>query len=69
MYFSAVFSCYPHGPSHTLIHLSTFYTHRWLKRFKRLHFGVNTCSAAEIFNEKIREVVAPQTPSAYIMTS
>ena len=32
--------------------LTTFYTHRGLKRFKRLHFGVN--SAAEIFNEEVR---------------
>lgn len=41
--------------------LTTFYTHRGLKRFKRLHFGVN--SAAEIFNEEIRKVVA-QEPNA-----
>ena len=39
----------------------TFYTHRGLKRFKRLHFGVN--SAAEIFNEEVRKVVA-QKPNA-----
>ena len=32
--------------------LTTFYTHRGLKRFKRLHFGVN--SAEEIFNEEVR---------------
>lgn len=41
--------------------LTTFYTHRGLKRFKRLHFGVN--SAAEIFNEEVRKVVA-QEPNA-----
>ena len=41
--------------------LTTFYTHRGLKRFKRLHFGVNC--AAEIFNEEVRKVVA-QKPSA-----
>ena len=35
--------------------LTTFYTHRGLKRFKRLHFGVN--SAAEIFNEEVRKIV------------
>ena len=36
--------------------LTTFYTHRGLKRFKRLHFRVN--SAAEIFNEAVRKVVS-----------
>ena len=41
--------------------LTTFYTHRGLKRFKRLHFGVN--SAAEIFNEEVRKIVA-QEPNA-----
>jgi len=41
--------------------LTTFYTHRGLKRFKRLHFGVN--SAAEIFNEEVRKVVT-QEPNA-----
>ena len=41
--------------------LTTFYTHRGLKRFKRLHFGVN--STAEIFNEEVRKVVA-QEPNA-----
>ena len=41
--------------------VTTFYTHRGLTRFKRLHFGVN--SAAEIFNEEIRKVVA-QEPHA-----
>ena len=41
--------------------LTTFYTPRGLKRFKRLHFGVN--SAAEIFNEEVRKVVA-QEPNA-----
>ena len=45
--------------------LTTFYTHRGLKRFKRLHFGVN--SAAEIFNEEVRKVVArePNAVSIY----
>ena len=38
--------------------LTTFYTHRGLKRFKRLHFGVN--SAAEIFNKEVRKVVSPE---------
>lgn len=28
--------------------ITAFYTHRGLKRFKRLHFGIN--SVAEIFN-------------------
>ena len=41
--------------------LATFYTHRGLKHFKSLHFGVN--SAAEIFNEEICKVVA-QEPNA-----
>ena len=41
--------------------LITFYTHRGLKRFKRLHFGVN--SVAEIFNEEVSKVVA-QEPNA-----
>ena len=41
--------------------VTTFYTHRGLKRFKRLHFGVN--SAAEIFNEEVRKVVV-QEPNA-----
>ena len=41
--------------------VTTFYTHRGLKRFKRLHFGVN--SAALIFNEEVRKVVA-QEPNA-----
>ena len=40
---------------------TTFYTHRGLKRFKRLHFGVN--SAAEIFNEEVCKVVV-QEPNA-----
>jgi len=45
--------------------LTTFYTHRGLKRFKRLHFGVN--SAAEIFNEEVRKIVAkePNAVSIY----
>ena len=41
--------------------LTTLYTHRGLKRFKRLHFGVNC--AAEILNEEVRKVVA-QEPNA-----
>jgi len=41
--------------------LTTFYTHRRLKRFKRLHFGVN--STAEIFNEEVHKIVA-QEPNA-----
>ena len=41
--------------------LTTFYTHRGLKRFKRPHFGVN--STAEIFNEEVRKIVA-QDPNA-----
>lgn len=32
--------------------MTTFYTHRGFKRFKRLHFGVN--SAAEILSEEVR---------------
>ena len=36
--------------------LTTFYIHRGLKRFKRLHFWVN--STAEIFNEEVRKVTA-----------
>ena len=45
--------------------LTTFYTHRGLKRFKKLHFVVN--SAAEIFNEEVRKVVAlePHAISIY----
>lgn len=41
--------------------LTAFYTHRGLKRFKSLHFGVN--STAEIFNKEIRKIVA-QEPNA-----
>ena len=41
--------------------LTTFYMHRWLKCFKRLHFGVNR--AAEILNEEVCKVVA-QGPNA-----
>ena len=41
--------------------LAKFYMHRGLKRSKRLHFGVN--SAAEIFNEEVRNAVA-QEPNA-----
>ena len=40
---------------------SPHFTPRGLKHFKRLHFGVN--SAAEIFNEEVRKVVA-QEPNA-----
>ena len=36
--------------------LTTFYTHRGLEHFKRLHFGVN--NAAEIFSEEVRKVVS-----------
>ena len=36
--------------------ITIFYTHRGLKRFKRLHFGVN--NATKIFNEEVRKVVA-----------
>lgn len=45
--------------------LTKFYTHHGLERFKRLHFGVN--SAAEIFNEEVRKVVAlgPNTITIY----
>ena len=45
--------------------LTTFYTHCGLKRFKRLHFAVN--SAAEIFNEEVRKVVSfePNAISIY----
>ena len=45
--------------------LTTFYTHRGLKHFKRLHFGVN--SAAKIFNEEVRKVVSlePNAISIY----
>jgi len=41
--------------------LTTFYTHRGLKCFKRLHFGVN--SAAEIFNEEVHKILL-QEPNA-----
>ena len=41
--------------------LTTFNAHRGLKGFKRLHFGVN--SAAEIFNDEVRKVIA-QEPNA-----
>ena len=41
--------------------LTTFHTRKRLKCFKRLHFGVN--SAAEIFNEEVRKIVA-QEPNA-----
>ncbi|PFX34758.1 Retrovirus-related Pol polyprotein [Stylophora pistillata] len=44
--------------------LTTFYTHRGPKRFKRLHFGVN--SAAEIFNDEIRKIVAQEPNSVSI---
>lgn len=45
--------------------LTRFYTHRGLKLFKRLHFGVN--SAAEIFNGEVRKVVSlePNALSIY----
>jgi len=38
--------------------LTTFYTHRGLKRFKNLNFRVN--SVAEIFNEEVRKIVAQE---------
>ena len=41
--------------------LTSFYMHRGLKCFKRLHFGFN--SVAEIFNEDVRKIVA-QEPNA-----
>ena len=41
--------------------LTSFYTHRGLKRFKRLHFRLN--SMAEIFNEEVHKIVA-QEPNA-----
>ena len=41
--------------------VTTFYTHRGLKRFKGLHFGVN--SAAKIFNDEVRKAVV-QEPNA-----
>ena len=45
--------------------LTAFYTHRKLKRFKRLHFRVNR--AAEIFIEEVRKVVSlePNAISIY----
>lgn len=45
--------------------LTTFYTHRGLKHFKRLHFGVNC--AAKTFNEEVRKVVSlePNAISIY----
>ena len=36
-------------------YITTFYTHQGLRRFKRLNFGTN--SAAEIFNEEIRQTL------------
>ena len=36
--------------------LTTFYTHRELRRFKRLHFEVN--SATEIFHEEVFKIVS-----------
>ena len=36
--------------------LTTFYTPKGLKRFKRLHFGVN--SVAEAFDEEVQKVVS-----------
>ena len=45
--------------------LTTFSTNRGLRRFKRLHFGVN--NAAEIFNEEVCKVVSlePNALSIY----
>ena len=36
-------------------YITTFYTHRELRRFKRLNFGTN--SAAELFHEKISQLI------------
>ena len=37
-------------------HLTTFYTHKGLRRAKRLMFGIN--SASEIFNEEIKQTIS-----------
>ena len=48
--------------------LTTFYTHREFKHFKRLRSRLN--SAVEIFNEEVRKVVALELmPSVSMMTS
>ena len=49
--------------------LTTFYTHRELRRFKRLHFEVN--SATEIFHEEVFLKLCPcnPMPSASMVTS
>jgi len=36
-------------------HMTTFYTHKGLRRFKRLNFGTN--SAAELFHEEISQLL------------
>lgn len=36
-------------------HMTTFYTHQGLRRFKRLNFGINL--AAEIFNEELLQTL------------
>ena len=36
-------------------YITTFYTHRGLRRFKRLSFGTN--SAAELFHEEISQLI------------
>ena len=40
---------------HESRYMTTFYTHRGLRRFKRLYFGTN--SAAEIFHQEISQTV------------
>lgn len=37
-------------------YMTTFYTHRGLRRFKRLNFGTN--SAAELFHQEISQILA-----------
>ena len=37
-------------------HLTTFYSHKRLRRAKRLMFGIN--SASEIFNEEIKQTIS-----------
>ena len=55
------FSHFRHKQWLQLRNLTTFHTHRELKRFTRLHFRVN--SATEMFSEEIRKVEA-QEPNA-----
>lgn len=40
-------------------HMTTFYTHRGLRRMKRLNFGTN--SAAELFQEEVRKTISDIT--------